>query len=168
VPIDRRRRLVRVVSRKALVEGNAAKAGGTSEANPTSAPLAVGGGQIFGHEHHLGRPADEAGLRRIRSGLNERQDRCAVGRGDRQQPLTRLHAGIERDAKSQRVQVEPEASLLVFHVDVDRVHPHEGIRRRVADHRFHQPDYRDTAWTMRIALTPKAALADAPIDQRWE
>jgi len=115
-----------------LLIDDAAKAWCAPEANAASAPFAVRRRQILGDEHNLSRPAYEPALRRIRSGLNQREHRGAVGRRDRQQPMTRPHAGVKRDAKSKRLLEEPKASLLIFDVDVHRVNAQVGIRRRIS------------------------------------
>jgi hypothetical protein len=107
-------------------------------------PLAVRRGQVLGHEHHLRRPADEPVLRRITLGLDEREHRGAVGRSHRQLPLTRRHAGVERDPEAKRIEVEAKASLQVFDVDVHCVNAQELIRRLAGvEHGIHQPDYTD-------------------------
>src|SRR5206468_3760924 len=126
-----------------LLIDDAAKARWAPEANAAFAPFAIRRGQILGHEHHLSGSADEPALRGIRLGLNQREHRGAVGRCDRQQPMTRPHAGVERDPESERLLVEPKAALLIFDVDVHRVNAQVGIRHRISVARCcHQRDYR--------------------------
>lgn len=137
----------RVVTWQArLFIDDATKAWCAPKADAASAPFAIRRRQVLRHEDDLGRAADHPALRRVGFWLNEREHRRAIGRSDRQQPLTRLHARVKRDPKSQRVLKELEASLLVSDVDVHRVNTEEGIRHRLSiERRPHEPDYRDTA-----------------------
>src|SRR5262245_18583366 len=54
--------------------------------------------------------------------LDQDEHGGSVWRCNRQQPLARFHACVERDLKPEHVEKETKASLLIPDVDVDRVH----------------------------------------------
>ena len=94
-----------------------------TESNPALAPFAELGGDIFGDKNNLCGPANELVLCRIGIRRDQRQHRRAIRRRDRYPALAGLQAGVKCQIETQLIQVEPQASILIAHINVDRVNP---------------------------------------------
>jgi hypothetical protein len=92
-------------------------------------PLSIFGGHVLRDEYDPGRPSDKVVLAGFGLGGDEREQSAAIGRSDRQPPVTRMKHGIEGQIESQLIQVEMKTRLLIANINVDRVNTEVGAVR---------------------------------------
>lgn len=98
-----------------------------TETHSAFTPFAELGGDILGHKNNLRGPANELVLYRVWIRRDQRQHRRTIRRRDCYPTLAGLQARVKCQIEPQLIQVKPQASILIAHINVDRVNPEIGI-----------------------------------------
>ena len=103
--------------------------------NSALAPFAELGDDVFGKENDGRGLADELVVFRIGIGRDQPKHRGAVRRGNRDQAVTGLKAGVQGQIESELIPVELQAAILIFDKNVDCVNAEVGVLpvRRTVD-----------------------------------
>ncbi len=97
-----------------------------TKANSALSPLAVGSHDIFRHKRDRRGLADQFVLIRVGFGRDQGEHGGAMRRRNTYPALSGLKADIKGQVKSELIQVEPQASVLIADENVDRVHAEVG------------------------------------------
>src|ERR1700730_2750947 len=120
------------------------------------------GGDVFGDKYNLRAPPNQLVLRRIWPSSNQRKNRRAIRRRDRHPALTGLQPCIERQMKSQLLQIESQAAVLVANVDVDAVHPQIRVGPSPRGEATHAANYKSEPHLNRIGISNPSACPLCP------
>ena len=91
--------------------------------HPPLAPLMELGHHVLGHERDVRSPPDEFVFLRAPLRRNQHQHRRSIRRRDSHPPPPRPQFSVERQAETKPIHVEAQRSLLIAHIDIDRVDP---------------------------------------------